>query len=379
MSASVKIKQVFSQYKVLTLIIAIAVIWAYFGFRSDTFLSARNFSNLLRQTAVTTILASGMIFIIISGEIDLSVGSLLGLLGALAATLDVTYHFPFYATVPIVLFAGLLLGLYNGAWVAYLRVPSFIVGLAGMEIFRGILGGVTSGGTISGISESFIAFGQTNTPKMLGYLIAWALFVLLAVMTFRSRANRVKYNLAVAPFWQELSKLAAVGAVIGGFVWVLNKDQGIPLPILIALSIVGLFTFIGNNTVFGRRIYAVGSNLEATRLSGVNVQMVKMWIFGLMGVMCALGGLIYTARIASASSTAGDKCELDAIASCFIGGASMRGGSGTVYGALIGALIMTSLNNGMSLLGTDTFWQMIIRGGILLLAVWVDVLTGSER
>ncbi|MCX9155362.1 sugar ABC transporter permease [Niveibacterium sp. 24ML] len=383
-SAAKSIKKLFSQYKVLALGLAIVFIWTFFGYMTMTdegsaFLTSRNFSNLMRQMAITGMLACGMVFVIIAGEIDLSVGSLLGLLGGLAAVLDATYKVPVAGTVAIVCFAGVLVGLLNGYWVSYLRVPSFIVGLAGMLAFRGILVGITEGSTVPVESEGLIAIGQAYLPAKIGYLLALILFGLLAFIMLRTRANRAKYNLTVDPMWQDGMKLALTGALIFGFVHTLESYQGVPVPVLVVLVIAGVFSFMANSTVFGRRIYAIGSNLEATRLSGVNVQFVKMAIFGIMGLMCAFAGLTTTARLASGSPSAGNMGELDAIASCFIGGTSMRGGSGTISGALIGALIMTSLDNGMSMLGVETFWQMIVKGSILLLAVWVDVMSGSNE
>jgi D-xylose transport system permease protein len=398
-----KLHQIFSRYKILALLLSIFIIWTFFGYFSQdefgsdksvylhpsawptfapwdgAFLSARNFSNLLRQMAVTGMLAAGMVFVIIAGEIDLSVGSLLGLMGGLAAVLDVSFHLPLAVTFAIVLGFGLMLGVFNGFWVAYLRVPSFIVGLAGMLIYRGVLLGVTGGVTISIESPAFIEFGEAYLPKTAGYLLGVALFAILAVLSLRGRSNRQRYQLPVPPFWQDMLQLGAVAAIIAGFVGALNAYQGIPLPVLLMLVILGIFTFIARNTVFGRRIYAVGSNLEATRLSGVNTRLVKLALFGLMGLMCALAGLTNTARQATGSPSAGNMGELDAIASCFIGGTSMRGGVGTVLGALIGALIMASLDNGMSMLSVESYWQMIVKGSILMLAVWIDVLSGSSE
>jgi D-xylose transport system permease protein len=376
------IQQIFSRYKILALLIAIALIWAFFTWQSDgAFLTARNLSNLLRQMAITAMLACGMVFVIISGEIDLSVGSMLGLLGGVAAVLDVSFHLPFWLNLPVVLLLGLLLGLFNGYWIAYLRVPSFIVGLAGMLVFRGILLAVTDGSTIAVESESFVDFGQAYLPLTAGYVLSVLLFAVMVVLNLRSRANRKRYQLAVAPWWQEGAKLAAIGIIIAGFVTLLSSYEGIPLPVLLMLVLLGAFSFMARSTVFGRRIYAVGSNLEATRLSGVNTRLVKMSLFGLMGLMCALAGLTNTARLAAGSPSAGNMGELDAIASCFIGGTSMRGGSGTVLGAIIGALIMASLDNGMSMMSVESYWQMIVKGSILLLAVWMDVVssTNSER
>lgn len=376
------LKRFFSQYKILALLFAIAVIWVFFGQLTDgAFLTPRNFSNLLRQMAITGMLASGMVFIIISGEIDLSVGASLGLLGGLAAIMDYTYHFPVPVTIAVVILLGIGIGLFNGYWVAYLRVPSFIVSLAGFLAFRGILLGVTKGTTVPLESPGLVMIGQAYLPTMFGNLLGLAVFVLMVVLTFRTRSGRAQHGLAVPPLWQDMVKLGVIGAMIVGFVYTLNQYEGIPVPVLATLIILGIFSFLAKQTVFGRRIYSIGSNLEATRLSGVNVRMVKMLVFGLMGLMCAFAGLTTTARLAAGSPSAGTLGELDAIASCFIGGASSRGGVGTVYGALIGALIMASLDNGMSMLGVDSFWQMIVKGSILLLAVWVDVVSGagSER
>ena len=374
------IKQVFAQYKMLALGIAIAVIWTVFYWKTEGgFLSPRNLSNLLRQMSVTGILACGMVLVIIGGEIDLSVGSLLGLLGGIAAVLDVTHHLPLPLNLLLVLAFGLAIGVFNGYLTAYMRIPSFIVGLGGMLAYRGILLGVTGGVTIAPVSPELVYLGQGYLPAPLGVLLGLLLFALAALLTWRQRSSRSKYGLAVAPLWRDGVRVLLIGAVLLVFVRTFNSYEGIPLPVLLLLALLGLFSYVTTQTVFGRRIYAVGSNMEATRLSGVNVQMVKLCIFGIMGVMCALAGLVNTGRLAAGSPSAGTISELDAIAACFIGGTSMRGGSGTVYGALIGALVMASLDNGMSMLDVDNFWQMIVKGSILTLAVWVDVITRSNR
>ncbi len=377
-AATKKLQRFFTQYKIVTLLFAIVVIWAFFGMVSEgAFLTPRNFSNLLRQMAITGMLASGMVFVIISGEIDLSVGALLGLLGGVMAIMDYTYHLPMAVTITITILLGIAVGLFNGYWIAYLRVPSFIVTLAGFLAFRGILLGITKGTTVSLESPGLVLIGQGYLPIMFGNIVAALVFVLLAVLAFRTRAGRAQHGLAIAPLWQDATKLAVVAVMIAAFIYTLNQYEGIPVPVLVTLIILGLFSFMANKMVFGRRIYSIGSNVEATRLSGVNVRFIKMMVFGIMGLMCALAGLTTTARLAAGSPSAGNLGELDAIASCFIGGASSRGGVGTVYGALIGALIMASLDNGMSMLGVDAFWQMIVKGAILLLAVFVDVVSGA--
>jgi D-xylose transport system permease protein len=377
---STNLKKLFTQYKMLALLIAIALIWAFFSFKTEGgFMTPRNLSNLMRQMAITGIVACGMSLVIIAGEIDLSVGSLLGLLGGVAAVLDVTHHMGLPINLILVCALGLVIGLFNGYLTAFLGIPSFIVGLGGMLAYRGIVLGVTDGITVAPVSENMVYLGQGYLSPQLGVALGVALFAIAILLTFRQRSSRKAHALDVHPMWRDGVKLAAIGAVLAAFVSTLNSYEGIPLPVLLLLALLGIFTYMTTQTVFGRRIYAVGSNMEATRLSGINVKAVKLWIFGIMGLMCALAGIINTARLAAGSPSAGNSGELDAIAACFIGGTSMRGGSGTVYGALIGALVMASLDNGMSMLDVDSYWQMIVKGLILTLAVWVDVSTRSAK
>jgi D-xylose transport system permease protein len=374
------LKQLFTQYKILALLLAIAVIWAFFSWKTDGgFTSARNLSNLMRQMAITGILACGMVFVIIAGEIDLSVGSLLGLLGGMAAVLDVTHHLPLPLGIALVLGAGLAFGVLNGYLTAYVGIPSFIVGLGGMLAYRGMLLGLTGGATVAPVSSNMQVLGQGYLPPSAGVALGIGLFAVAVVLSLRQRATLALHKLPVPGAWRDVLRVAIIGVVLALFVATFNSYEGIPLPVLMLLMLLGVFSYIARQTVFGRRIYAVGSNMEATRLSGINVRAVKLWIFGIMGLMCALAGLINTARLAAGSPSAGTSGELDVIAACFIGGTSMRGGAGTVHGALVGALVMASLDNGMSMLDVDTYWQMIVKGLILTLAVWVDVATRSGR
>lgn len=373
------VRDAFATNKILALAVALVVIGVFFAWQTDgDYLEARNISNLLRQMAITGLLASGMSFIIISGEIDLSVGSLLGLMGASAALLDVEWHLPLPLTIAFVLVGGALVGSFTGFWVAYLRIPSFIIGLAGLLAFRGVVIGITGGVTIAPVSPQLIAVGQSYLPRAFGDIAAVALFALLAWSTWRNRVRRAALQLPVPSIARDGIKLAVTAAAILAFMMVLDDYHGVPLPVLILLIVAGLFNFIGSRTVFGRRIYAVGGNLEATRLSGVDVRKVKLFVFAIMGAMAALAGIITTARLAAGSPSAGSLGELDAISSCIIGGTSMRGGAGNVFGALFGALIMSSLDNGMSMMGLDTYWQMIVKGVILLLAVWLDIATSTR-
>jgi D-xylose transport system permease protein len=374
------LRTLFVRYKILALLLALAVIWVFFHIATDgAFISSRNISNLLRQTSITGMLACGMVFVIIAGEIDLSVGSLLGLLGGIAAVLTVNLQWGSWPAVLMVLVLGLVAGLLNGFIVTRLRVPSFIVGLGGMLAFRGVLQGITHGATIAPVPADMVYLAQGYVNPTLSNWLAAIIFVVLVAMTIMRRRRRAALSIPQSAAWRDAVKVIAIGAVMVGFLVALNRYNGVPLPVMILLALLAIFTYLGTQTVFGRHIYAVGGNMEASRLSGIDVSGVKMVVFALMGLMCAFAGIINTARLAAGSPSAGTNGELDAIAACFIGGASMRGGAGTVHGALIGALVMASLDNGMSMMDVDNYWQLIVKGSILVIAVWVDVLSGTKR
>jgi len=375
-----QIQQLFVRYKILALLIAVALIWVFFHVKTDqAFITPGNLSNLFRQMAITGMLACGMVFVIIAGEIDLSIGSQLGLLGGVVVILTVNQGWGTWTSIGAVLVLGLLIGAFNGFVVTKMRVPSFIVGLGGMLAFRGIVLYITGSSTIAPAPDDLIQLGQGFVPVAMSRWIGGIIFLAMVALTVRRRMRRGKLGLQQGAVWVDAVKLVAIGAVIFGFVRTLNDANGIPIPVMILLGLLAVFTYVSTQTVFGRHIYAVGGNMEATRLSGVNVARVKLVVFALMGLMCAFAGIITVARTGSGSPSAGTGGELDAISACFIGGTSMRGGSGTVYGALIGALVMASLDSGMQLLDVDNSWQMIIKGAILVLAVWVDVLSGSNR
>jgi D-xylose transport system permease protein len=377
---SQQIQQLFARYKILALLISVVAIWIFFNITTDgSFVTPRNVSNLLRQMSITGMLACGMVLVIISGEIDLSVGSLLGLLGGVVAILTVNMQWSVPVAIAAVLLLGLFIGMFNGFLVTRLKVPSFIVGLGGMLAFRGILMGVTHSSTIAPVPDDLVWLGQGLVPPLLSWIVGAGIFAVLLVITALRRKRRAITGLPQVKLAFEAVRLILTGAVIVLFVRMLNNAGGVPLPVMILLGLLAVFSYVATQTVFGRHIYAVGGNMEATRLSGVNVGRVKLAVFAITGLMCAFAGIINTARLAAGSPSAGTNGELDAIAACFIGGASMRGGSGTVHGALIGALVMASLDNGMSMMDVDTFWQMIVKGSILVLAVWVDVLSGSNR
>ncbi|MFU0825570.1 sugar ABC transporter permease [Clostridium sp.] len=365
--------------KMYTMIIALMSIWIIFTITTGgNFLTARNLSNLLRQMSTTGLLAIGMVFVIILGEIDLSVGSMLGLLGGVAAILNVWLKMSAGATIVITLVLGLILGLWNGFWISYKNVPSFIVTLAGMLVFRGILIGVSKGSTIAPLTKSMKVIGQAYLPSVLGYIIGIIAVISTILIITRSRNNKVKYGLNVPPKSVDIIKIVVISVITIGLVFILNQYQGLPVPVFIMLMLGILFSYIASKTVFGRRIYAIGGNKEATKLSGINIKKSVLIIYALNGLLAAMAGILLTARLNAGSVAAGQNAELDAIASCVIGGASLSGGTGSVAGALVGALVMASIDNGMSMLNTQPFWQYIVKGLILLVAVWVDIATKKK-
>ncbi len=366
--------------QMLVMAFAIVLIMIYFSVMTDgSYISARNISNLFRQTAITGILSIGMVFIIISGEIDLSVGSMMGLLGGIAAIFDVWFNWPLALTAVTTIGLGLLLGLFNGWWVSYRKVPSFIVTLAGLLAFRGILIGITNGTTIAPTSNALNIIGQSYLPNSVSFGI-----VVLALMVYflwkqKKLISQKAHGITVKDPQSTLFSSAILTVVLLGAVYLFSSYRGIPTPVLILVSLMVAGVFIAKNTTFGRHIYAIGGNIEASRLSGINVEQRKLAIYGMNGLLVGIAALILTSRLGAGSPSAGNIAELDAIAACVIGGASMSGGVGTVFGAVVGAFIMAALDNGMSMMDVPTFWQYIVKGTILLLAVWMDSATKQAR
>ncbi|MDU5782354.1 MAG: xylose ABC transporter permease XylH [Pantoea sp.] len=362
--------------QVLVMLGAILVIALFFTWTTDgAWLSPRNVSNLLRQTAITGILAVGMVFVIISAEIDLSVGSMMGLLGGAAAIFDVWLGWPLPLTIAVTLLMGLLLGTWNGWWVAYRKVPSFIVTLAGMLAFRGILVGITNGTTVAPTTPAMSQIGQSYLSDGVGFGFGIAGLALFMLWQWRLRLRRQQLGLTQSAAGGTMARQALTAVLVLGAIWLLNDYRGVPTPVLLlALLLLGGM-FMATRTAFGRRIYAIGGNLDAARLSGINVARTKLAVFAINGVMVAIAGLILSSRLGAGSPSAGNIAELDAIAACVIGGTSLAGGVGSVAGAVMGAFIMASLDNGMSMMDVPTFWQYIVKGAILLLAVWMDTAT----
>jgi D-xylose transport system permease protein len=370
-----QIKALAANWRAYTMLLALIAIWLFFHFSTGgVFLSARNFSNLMLQTAVTGVLAVGMLMVIVAGQIDLSVGSLVGLTGGISAIVLTWLGWGLVPSLGAAVLVGLLIGALQGALVAYANIPAFIVTLGGLLAWRGVILGVSRGQTIPISSQLYRSIGQCFVAPYAGWILASLAVLALALLNVRRARARVRYGLQTASASKVALFVAIPSALILVFVYVLNSYAGVPIPVMILLVVALAGAFITQNTTFGRYLYAIGGNPDAARLSGINLRKHILAVFCLMGALAGVASIIYTARVASASPDAGNLLELDAIAACVIGGTSLMGGRGTVFGACLGALIMASLDNGMSLKSVEPYVQSIIKGAVLVAAVGMDML-----
>lgn len=371
--------------------IALFVIWAVFAILTKgIFISSRNISNLLNQTGYIAVLGIGMTLVIVIRHIDLSVGFMAGFLGAVAAIAMAFWGWPVYVVIPVVLLIGMTLGLISGFLVAQMGIPAFVATLAGFLIYRGAILVVTEKtGTIIIANDTFNAIGNGFIRDFPGnflpevhkvtLLLGVLAIVLFIIGEFNGRRTKQAYNFDVLPMNIFILKLAFAALLIGGMTWVLAGYNGLSWTVIVMLVVVGIYYFVSNKTVLGRHIYAVGGNPEAAELSGVSVKRITYVVFGQMGMLAALSGMLFASRLQSATTTAGTLFELDAIAAAFVGGVSAAGGVGKVTGALIGALVMASLTSGMNLMGIGISYQYMVRGAVLAAAVIFDVATRSSK
>jgi putative multiple sugar transport system permease protein len=350
------------------------------------FLSAQNITNLFLQNSYVVIMALGMLLVIVAGHIDLSVGSVAAFTGAVSAMLSVSWGWPVWAVIPSVLLVGLLIGAAQGYWIAYWRIPSFIVTLAGMLVFRGLTLWLLGGQNVGPFPKSFqllstgfipdvIGPGKPNVTALVVIALAAAAIIWIG---WRARQRNEAYGMTTEPMGLFLIRnLVVAGALI--FVgWKLASFRGLPNVLVVMAVLTVLYAFFTEATTTGRRIYAIGGNLKAAKLSGINTERLTFLCFANMGVLAALAGMIVTARLNSATPKAGVGFELDVIAAVFIGGASMSGGVGKIVGVVIGAFIMGVMNNGMSIMGIGIDYQQVIKGLVLLAAVIFDVYNKSK-
>lgn len=356
------------------LVFALILLWFVFAAMTDgVFLEVRNFSNLIRQTAVTGVLAVGMVMVIVIGQIDLSVGSLVGISGMTAVVVQTALHWSLVPSLVTGILTGILLGALQGVLVAYARVPSFIVTLGGLLAWRGAAKGLSGGETYPIEVPSFKSIGQSYLSPSIGMLAAFACVGITTWQVLRRNRARRRHGLEPWRTGAMTFKILIPALLITSFVVILNFYAGVPVPAVIFLCIAMAGMFVLKNTIFGRYLYAIGGNADAARLSGINLRRHILLVFGIMGGLAGLAGIIYAARVGSAGSDAGTLLELDAIAACVIGGTSLMGGRGTVFGACLGALFMASVDNGMSLKNVPDFIQDIVKGAVLVTAVGIDM------
>jgi putative multiple sugar transport system permease protein len=378
------LKQNIRQY---TMALALVVIMVFFQILTDGVLfKPMNVTNLILQNSYVLILAVGMLIVILTGNVDLSVGSVAAFIGAIAAILMVRMNMPVAVAVIICLIIGALVGAWQGFWIAYVRIPAFIVTLAGMLIFRGLTMVILKGQTIAPFPDSFAVAANGFLPEslkignlnLIAVLVGILLSVLYVFMTIKQVNNRKKYNIEGEPIGFTMFITGIVVVAINLFTMSLANYKGIPIVLVLIGALILIYTFITEKTIGGRHVYALGGNEKAAKLSGIKTKRVMFWVYTNMGVLSAIAGLIVSARLGAATPKAGTNYELDAIAACFIGGASASGGIGTIMGAIIGALVMGVLNNGMSIMGIGIDWQQAIKGLVLLAAIAFDVYTKSK-
>ncbi len=364
------------------MLISLVVIMVFFQVMTNgTLFQPLNLTNLILQNSYIIIMALGMLLVIVAGHIDLSVGSVCGFVGAVAAVLMVDYHMHFVPASIICLILGGVIGAAQGYWVAFYKIPSFIVTLAGMLVFKGLALAVLQGQSVGPFPEEFQLLSTGFIPDLfqgetlrVTSLIAGLLMACVLLYTkVRGRADRIKHGMDNEPYGFFIAKNLVFAAMIAAFSYLLASYKGLPNVLIVMLVLMMAYDFVTTKTTIGRRVYALGGNEKAARLSGIKTERLTFYTFINMGVLAALAGLIFAARLNTATPKAGLGFELDVIAACFIGGASASGGVGRVLGAVIGAFIMGVMNNGMSIMGIGIDYQQVIKGLVLLAAVCVDV------
>lgn len=384
-------KNVSIDLKQYGMVIALIVIFILFYILSGgKNASPTNINNLVMQNGYIVILAVGMLLCVLTGNVDLGVGSVVAVCGATAAILVVDKHLP----VPVAFLAALAVGLASGAFVgffiAYLNIPPFVVTLATMLMGRGLtytlLKAQTKGPTPSNYNFVGVGFLPTVKVSFMGgsldlvtMLIALIATICILIVEFKTYKTKLRYKFATYPIWQLVVKEVIILFILWFFMYKLARNNGIPIVLVLMGLLVGIYHFVTSKTVAGRQIYALGGNAKAARLSGINTQKVFFWVYANMGLMSAVAGIVLSARNGSATPKAGDGFELDAIASCYIGGAAASGGVGTIIGAVVGAFVMGILNNGMSLIGWSTDIQKVVKGAVLLGAVTFDILSKRKK
>jgi putative multiple sugar transport system permease protein len=390
MKASDRIREIVSRnLRQYTMLIALIVIMLFFEIATGgILLLPRNTTKLILQNSYILILAIGMMLCILSGgNIDLSVGSLVALVSAMSGLMCKELGVPAWIAIIIGLLTGLLAGMWQGFWIAFVKIPAFIVTLAGMLIFRGINNLILNGNTlmlpqlyISIASDPIMDFvgGKDSSLNITSLIVGLVVSLFFVFWVFYSRGKKKLRGYEVPSFLFTAIKAVLAFAIINVVTYWLARDEGIPIILVILAALYGIYTFISTKTIAGRHLYAMGGNAKAAQLSGIDTKKILFVVYSNMGLLSAIAGIVYAGRLNSASPTAGQNFELEAIAACFIGGASATGGIGTIMGAIVGGFIMGVMNNGMSIIGLSIFWQDVAKGLLTLLAVAFDVYSKSK-
>lgn len=373
------LKNGFQKYSMYFFLITIMIVFQLLT--DGVLLQPLNITNIILQNSYILILAIGMLILIVLGDIDLSVGSIAAFIGALSAIFTINFGLSTPVTILLCLVIGVLIGAFQGFWVAFVKVPAFIATLAGMLIFRGLTIVVLDGKSLSPYPESFQKISSGFIPDIvqfedlhiLSLIIGLFIIAIYIWSSFKTRNKKINFNFPVESKAVFLAKIMAVTIVIATFVYTMASYEGLPNVLIILGALILIYRFITVRTTMGRFIFATGGNEKAAALSGIKTRKIKFIAFMNMGLLSAIAGIIFSARLNAATATAGNGFELDAIAACYIGGASAYGGVGTILGAIVGGLVMGVLNNGMSLLGIGVDWQQAIKGLVLLLAVAFDI------
>lgn len=378
-----------SNLQTYALILALVLIWLFFSSRTNgAYAQPQNFSNLFRQMTVTALLSVGMVLVIVTGNIDLSVGKLAGFVSVVVAVFQARVWpqiLPDHEvlstalSVLIGLAVGTVSGVVQGYIIAYLRVPAFIVTLGGLWLFNGAILVVTEGKTIPANQPAFSQISQGYLPPEAGWIVAAVVVLLLFFSMFNNRQKKRRYGFELSPFYLDLLRTMLFAGLVVAYVWIVNQYNGVQIPVLLLAIVAVVVGYVSNNTRFGRYAYAIGGNREAARLSGVNIRNNIFSIFVLMGFLCGVSGVALASYVGYGTTAAGQGYELDAIAACILGGTSTLGGEGTIFGAMVGALIMASLTNGLQMMNVPAAWQYILKGVVLVLAVYADVQLKKNR
>jgi ABC-type xylose transport system, permease component len=374
--------------RTFTMYAVLVILWLFFTYFTSnhfssletSFLSTRNLSNLMRQMTTVGIIGISMVLVMVSGGIDLAAGAVVGFIGCVAAALQVYYQMGTAETITICLILSVMVYVVQGALISYLDLAPFIVTLGASLVFKGLILVVTKGATIAPLKESLLYFGQAYISPIMSLVLGLLLSALLLISSLQKRASKRKNGTLSESFTEMLVRWLIITAAIMVAVLIMNSYRGMPVPVLIMFVLVILLTLVAERTTFGRSIYAIGGNLDAARYSGINVKKNLVFVYAIHGFMIGVAGLVMAARLnASTTNVANMSLELDAIAAAVIGGTSMTGGIGKASGAILGALMMATIDNGMSMMNLDAFWQYIVKGIILVAAVWFDIRTNKKK